>query len=99
MLLVEQFHMFINKSITVSVENRGTNDVFVATGFAAGYAWNSALIDGTDIPRNIPVIRLEHRFPLDINVNSLPPLVCNDAKSIISYLRLTDSNWSLLLKF
>ena len=37
-LLVEKFHRFINKAITIAAVDRGTNDVFVAAGIAAGYA-------------------------------------------------------------
>ena len=47
-LLVDKFHRFLNKVVTIAVEDRGTNDVFVAASVAAGYAWNSSHIDGTD---------------------------------------------------
>ena len=36
----------------MATEERGTNDIFVATGIIAEYAWNSAPIDGTDIIRS-----------------------------------------------
>ena len=45
-LSVEHFHRFLNKSVTIVVENRGTIDIFVPAGIATGYAWNSAPIDG-----------------------------------------------------
>ena len=37
-LTAEQFHRFLNKSITIDAEDRGTNDAFVPAGIAAGYA-------------------------------------------------------------
>ena len=55
-LTVEHFHRFLNKSITIATKARGTNDMFVPTDIAAGYTWNSAPINGTDILRSIPTI-------------------------------------------
>ena len=46
---VEHFHRFLNKSVTIAVEKRGTNDIFVPASIASAYAWNSASIDDTDI--------------------------------------------------
>ena len=37
-LLVEKFHRFIKKAITITVEDRGTNSICLAAGIAAGYA-------------------------------------------------------------
>ena len=42
---MEHFHRFLNKATTIAMEDRQSNDVFVPTGIAAGYAWNSAPID------------------------------------------------------
>ena len=72
-LLVENFHRFINMAITIAAEDRETSDLFVAAGVAAGYAWNSSPIDGTDILRSIYEIDRELRFPLDIDLRGLPP--------------------------
>ena len=91
-MLVEKFHRFLNKAITIAVEDRGTNDVFVAASIAAEYYWNSSPIDGTDILRSIPAIGCELQFPLDVDTSVLPSLVTNNADSFISYLRLTDTN-------
>ena len=38
-LLVEKFHHFINKAITIAVEDRGTNDAFIAARVATGYIY------------------------------------------------------------
>ena len=55
-LTVEHFHRFLNKSVTIATEERGTNDIFVPVGIVIGYVWNSTSIDGTDILRRIPAI-------------------------------------------
>ena len=91
-LLVEKFHRFINKGITIAAEDRTTNDVFVEVGVAASHAWNSSPIDGTDILRNVPAVGREFRFPFDINLSVLSPIVSNNTELVVSYLRLTDSN-------
>ena len=71
-LSVENFHRFLNKSITIAAEERGTNDIFVPASIAAAYAWNSAPINGTDIIRSVPAIGRALYFPLDINLNAAP---------------------------
>ena len=73
-LTVEHFHRFPNKSVTIAAEDRGTNNIFVPAGIAAGYAWNSAPIDDTNIFRSIPTIGRELHFPIDINLSTLPKL-------------------------
>ena len=91
-LSVEHFHRFLNKAITIAMEDRQSNDVFVPAGIAAGYAWNSAPIDGTDILRSTVAIGREFRFPIDIDLSALPQLTQNNAQSAVDFLRLTDSN-------
>ena len=93
-LLVEKFHRFLIKTITIVAEGRGTNDNFIAVGVAVGYNWNSSPIDGTDIFRSIPAICRELRFPFDIDLSDLPSLVSNNAESVVFYLRITGSNRS-----
>ena len=55
-LLVEEVHRFINKFITIAVEDRGANDSSVAANLAAGYSCNSAPINETDILRSFSTI-------------------------------------------
>ena len=73
-LTVEYLHRFLNKAVTIAMEDRQSNDVFVPAGIAAGYALNSASIDGTDILRSTVAIGREFRFPIDINLSALPQL-------------------------
>ena len=55
-LLVDKFHRFIKKIITIAAEDRGTNNVFVATGVTARYACNSFPINETSILRSVLAI-------------------------------------------
>ena len=98
-LLVEKFHSFLNKVVTIAASDRGTLDCFVEAGISAGYAWNSAPIDGTDIIRSIPAIGRELRFPLDITLTALPTLTSNRANYVVEYLRLTDKDRIFLRRF
>ena len=91
-LLVGKSHRFMNKSIMIAVEDRETNDVFLATSVVAEYVWNYSLIDGTDILCSFLTIGRELCFPLDIDLSALPPLVYNSAESVIPYLCLTNFN-------
>ena len=91
-LTVEYFHRFLSKAITITIEDRQSNDVFVPVGIAAGYAWNSAPIDRTSILRSTVAIGRSIRFPIDIDLSALPQLTQNNTHSTIDYLRLTNSN-------
>ena len=87
-LLVDKFQRFLNKAITNAAEDSGTNDVFLAASVLARCAWNSSPIDGTDILRSVPAIGRD----LDIDSSALPSLISNNSESVVSYLRLNDSN-------
>ena len=80
--------------MTIAAEERDTINIFVPAGIAAGYAWNSVPLDGTDILCSIPAIGRELKFSLDINLNAMPKLVQNNANTALEYLKLTDSSRS-----
>ena len=93
-LNVEHFHCFLNRAVTIAMEDRKSNDVFVPVGIAAGYAWNNAPIDGTHISRSTVAIGHEVWFQIDINLSAaLPQLIQNNAQSTIDYSRFTYSNY------
>ena len=71
-LSVEYFHRFLNKSVTIAAEERGTNDICVPASIAPAYAWNSAPSDDTGIIRRVPAIGRALHFPLGINLNAAP---------------------------
>ena len=90
-LSVEHFHRFLNKSVTIAVEERGTNHIFVHVGIVTAYTWNSAPIDGTDIIRSVPAIGRAFQFPSEIYLNAVPKLTRNNAHATLDYLNLTNS--------
>jgi hypothetical protein len=60
----------------------------------AGYAWNSAPIDGTDILRSVAAVGRSFLFPIDISL-SLPPLLCsNNAANVAQYLTFVSEHTS-----
>ena len=73
-LTVEYLYCFLNNSITIVAEERGTNNIFVPVNIATDYAWNSAPIDATDILRSISAIDREFHSHIDVSLNSLPKM-------------------------
>ena len=63
---VERYHRFLNKTQTICGQDRGTHEVFHQNVKTSQYAWNSAPIDDTYIPRCVAAVGREFRFPLDI---------------------------------
>ena len=73
-LTIEHFHRFLNKAVTIAMEGRQSNNVFVPTGIVIGCTWNSTHIDRTSILCRTIAIGRELRFPIDINSLALPQL-------------------------
>ena len=84
---VERYHRFLNYAQRIGTEERGTAEAFVERAMTTAYAWNASCIDGTDIPRSIPAIGRELRFPLDIAFENTPPVIDNPSESVAAYLR------------
>ena len=86
----------------ISTEERGTKNIFVPTGIAVGYAWNSTPIDGAYILRSILAIGRELHFLLYVNINVLnanvaSPLSSNNSLDTSLHKRLhkkSDNNVS-----
>ena len=89
---VEHFHRFLNKIVTIAVEERGTNAIFSPASIIAAYSWNRVPIDGTDIIRSVPAIGRSLIFPLDINLIVVPKLIQNNAQATLEYLNFTNSH-------
>ena len=88
----KNFHRFLNKSVTITAEERGTDDIFPPVGIEVGYAWNSTPIDGTNIIRIILAIDRGFHFSLDASLNTLPKLTQNNSQAALYYLKLTNSS-------
>lgn len=86
-LSVERYHRFLNKVQTIQGAAVGTHTSFDRIAKTSQYAWNSAPIDNTDIVRSLPAVGREFRFPLDINLSTLPTLNDNNNTALYEYLR------------
>ena len=69
--------------MTIATEERGATNIFFPVSIAAGYAWNIAPIDGTDIIGSISAIGRELKFPLGIKLNAIPKLVQNNTNAVL----------------
>ena len=90
--LAEHYHRFLNKTQDFHGQDRGTNEVFHQNVRISQYAWNSAPIDDTDIPRCVAAIGREFRFPLGIKLLEQPNLNEKDNDALFYYLRNVSCN-------
>ena len=64
-MIVERVNHFLNSSLQIFCNERGTNRVAEEGILMALYAWNSAPVIGTDVSRSLLVIGREFQFPID----------------------------------
>ena len=57
---------FLNKTQTICGNDRETHESIETNVKTSQFAWNSAAIDHTDIPRCVVAVGREFKFPLDI---------------------------------
>ena len=84
---VERYHRFLNKTQAIIGQDRGTHSSFRQNMKTSQYAWNSAPIDDTDIPRCLPAVGRIFKFPMDVELESIPTLNCSDNSALYIYLR------------
>ena len=84
---VERYHRFLNKTQAIVGQDRGTHDTFKQNIKTSQYAWNSAPIDDTDIPRCLPAVGRIFKFPMDVELESVETLNCSDNSALYIYLR------------
>ena len=84
---VERYHRFLNKTQTIVGQDRGTHHTFLQNMKTSQYAWNSAPIDDTDIPRSLAAVGRHFAFPMDIDLHQLPSLNCDNNSALFKYLR------------
>ena len=68
-MLVERVNRFLNATLTIFCNERGTVLVAQEGILMALYAWNSAPIAGTDISRSLVVVGREFNFPIDFSAD------------------------------
>ena len=79
-MIVERVCRFLNSSLTIFCNERGSNRVALEGILMALYAWNSAPIVGTDISRSLVVVGREFSFPIDFSADRHHILTSNPAK-------------------
>ena len=84
---VERYHRFLNKTQTINGEDRGSHHTFIENSKTSQYAWNSAPIDNTDIPRYVAAVGNHFKFPMDVQLNKTPELNDTDHSALYNYLR------------
>ena len=85
---VVSFLRFLNKVSTIASSDRDNPAVYEEASFVASYAWNSALIDGTDIVRSCPAIGRILRFSIDCDP-ALVPTVEDLSSTVVQFLMLS----------
>ena len=83
----ERYHRFLNKTQAITGNDRGTHGNFIQNAKTSQYAWNSAPIDGTDVPRSVAAIGRQFRFPLDTEFLQPPQLEDGEQSRLHQYLR------------
>jgi hypothetical protein len=99
---VKRYFRFLNKAVTIATSNRDDSSVWVPAAHTAGYAWNSAPIDGTDVLRSVAAVGCPFLFPIDITLQLLPELCSDNATAVTQYLTFISEHVSfsqLLLRF
>ena len=94
---VDRYHWFLNRSQKNSGNDRGTLTIIYQNAKQSQYAWNSAPINATDIPRSLAAIGREFRFPLDVEISPTSQINAKDDGALFQYLRKVsnDSVFSL----
>lgn len=87
---VERFFRFLNKTLTIGSNARGSHAISVEAVHVAAYAWNASTIDGTEIIRSVPAIGRPFRFPIDVALTIPPdmPTANNATVNVYDFLRL-----------
>ena len=69
-IIVERFNKFLNSSLRIFCNSRGTIRSFREGILLTVYAWNSAPVVGTDLSRSLLTVGREFHFPIDFANNS-----------------------------
>ena len=77
-------------------QDKDTHSNFFQNIKTSHYAWISALIDDTAIPRFLPDVGRIFEFPMDVELENLPTLNCENKLALYTYLRdvSNDSNFA-----
>ena len=79
-MIVERINRFLNSSLTIFCNERGTNKVALEGISMDLYAWNSTPVVGTDILCSLLVMGRKVQFPIDFSADMHHVLASNPAK-------------------
>ena len=92
----EGYHILFNKTQTIVSQYQGKLQSFLENNTTSQYAWNSAPIYDTDIPRCVSAVGRNFKFPTDVYFSGLPQLKYTSNSALYQYLRnfSNDSHFS-----
>ena len=102
-MLVERVNKYLNKGLRVMTNERNSIRVSSEAILLLLYAWNSAPIPGTDLPRSLVAVGRVFSFPIDFSVakhlelTSTPADVINYAKDQAELLSASEQVARILL--
>lgn len=102
-VIVERFNRFLNSSLRIFNNDRGTNMVFLEGAELSTYAWNSAPVSGTDLSRSLVALGREFHFPIDFEsrrhrtINIDESTVKSFAHDMLSLLEKSQEVYKLLI--
>jgi len=79
-MIVERVNRFLNSSLKIFCNERGTNRVAEEGILMALYAWNSSPVVGTDVSRSLLVTGREFHFPIDFSADQHAILTSNPSR-------------------
>jgi hypothetical protein len=85
-MLVERVNRFLNKGLRIMTNERESVRVACEAILLLIYAWNSAPIPGTDLPRSLVVCGRVFTFPIDISASKHLELT-STPESVVSYAK------------
>ena len=85
-MLVERVNRFLNKGLRVMTNERNSVRIAAEAILLLIYAWNSAPIPGTDLPRSVVVTGRVFQFPIDFSASKHLELT-SSPESVQSYAR------------
>eukprot|EP00956_Cyclotella_meneghiniana_P037713 scaffold143282_cov76-Cyclotella_meneghiniana.AAC.4 len=103
-MLCERLNRFLVKGLKVMSNERQSVRISAEAILLALYAWNSAPIPGTDLPRSLVVTRRVFQFPIDfstskhLELTSTPATVVSYAKDQATLLAASRAIASVLLE-
>ena len=94
---MEKYHRSLNKTQTIVGQDRGTHHSFIENSKPSQYAWNSAPIDDTDIPRCLAAVGRHFKFPIDVALSACPTINDSSQSALYTYLRDVSNDSQFLI--